>query len=57
MVVGLFRDDASITRLVGAVLLDQHEHWQLEGCRMLCADSTLTVQVLGDISSLQSLRT
>ena len=32
--MGIFPNDAMISRLVGAVLLEQHEHWQLEGRRM-----------------------
>jgi transposase-like protein len=34
-VVGIFPIDAAITRLVGAVLLEPGEHWQLEGRRQL----------------------
>ncbi|MCX5932466.1 MAG: transposase [Cyanobacteria bacterium] len=32
-VVGIFPNDVATTRLVGAVQLDQDEHWQLEGRR------------------------
>ena len=54
-VVGIFPNDASITRLVGAVLLEQHEHWQLEGRRMFSAESMATIPELGDIPTLQTL--
>ncbi|MFN6354741.1 MAG: IS256 family transposase [Cyanobacteriota bacterium] len=42
-VVGIFPNDASITHLVGAVLLEQHEHWQLEGRRMFTAESMAAI--------------
>ncbi|MFM9104545.1 MAG: IS256 family transposase [Cyanobium sp.] len=54
-VVGIFPNDASITRLVGAVLLEQHEHWQLEGRRMFSAESMAAIPELGDIPALQAL--
>ena len=53
-VVGIFPNDAAI-RLVGAVLLERHEHWQLEGRRMFSAESMATIPELGDIPSLQTL--
>lgn len=37
--VGNLPNDDAIIRLVGAVLLEQHEHWQLEGRRMFSLDS------------------
>ena len=54
-VVGIFPNDAAITRLVGAVLLEQHEHWQLEGRRMFSADSMAAIPELDDIPALQAL--
>jgi transposase-like protein len=54
-VVGIFPNDPAITRLVGAVLLEQHEHWQLEGRRMFSAESMATIPELGDIPALQAL--
>jgi len=54
-VVGIFPNDAAIIRLVGAVLLEQHEHWQLEGRRMFTAESMATIPELGDIPALQAL--
>ena len=54
-VVGIFPNDAAITRLVGAVLLEQDEHWQLEGRRMFSAESMASIPELGDIPALQAL--
>ena len=51
-VVGIFPNDAAITRLVGAVLLEQDEHWQLEGRRMFSAESMAAIPELEDIPAL-----
>jgi putative transposase len=45
-VVGIFPNDAAITLLVGAVLLEQDEHWQLEGRRMSSAESMAAIPAL-----------
>lgn len=50
---GIFPNDDAITRLVGAVLLDQDEHWQLEGRRMFSADSMAAIPSLKDLPALQ----
>jgi putative transposase len=52
-VVGIFPNDASITRLVGVVLLEQDEHWQLEGRRIFSADSKAAIPSLKDLPALQ----
>ena len=41
--MGIFPNDTAITRLVGAVLLEQDEHWQLEDRRMLSLDSMVVM--------------
>ena len=51
-VVGIFPNDASITRLVGAVLLEQDEHWKLEGRRMFSAESMAAIPSLEELPAL-----
>jgi putative transposase len=53
-VVGVFPNDVAITRLVGAVLLEQHEHWQLEGRRLFAAESMAAIPELDGVPALQA---
>jgi len=39
---------------VGAVLLEQHEHWQLEGRRMFSAEIMAAILDLENIPALQT---
>ena len=52
-VVGIFPNDAAISRLV-AVLLEQDEHWQLEGRRMFSAESMAAIAELVDLPAMLS---
>ncbi len=47
-VVGIFPNESSITRLGGVVLLEQDDHWQLEGRRMVSLDSMAAIPSIVD---------
>jgi len=55
-VVGILPNDAAITRLVGAVLLEQDEHWQLKGHRMFSAESMAAIPALDALPAQASLQ-
>jgi putative transposase len=42
-VVGIFPNDAAIVLLVGAVMVEQDEHWQLEDRRMFSQESMAAI--------------
>jgi transposase-like protein len=48
-VIGIFANDAASTSLVGAVLMEQDEHCQLEGRRMFSAASMAAIAALENL--------
>ncbi|MGH3613688.1 MAG: IS256 family transposase [Pseudonocardia sp.] len=53
-VVGIFPNEAAITRLVGAILLDQHDEWVAQGRRYMAVDPDTNI-VDHDLVSLPGL--
>ena len=54
-VIGIFANDAASTSLVGAALMEQDEHCQLEGRRMFSAESMAAIPELDGGPALQAL--
>jgi hypothetical protein len=50
------RGSQAINRLVGAVLLEKEEHWQLEGRRMFSAESMAAIPALEAIQQQSALQ-
>ena len=44
-VVGIFPDEAAITRLIGALLLEQNDEWVVQRARIMTLE---TIAPLGD---------
>ena len=55
-VVGIF-PNSTAPPLVGAVLLEQHEHWQLGGRRMFFTESMVAIPELEALPALQTSNT
>ena len=54
-VVGIFPNDATIIRLVGALLLEQQEEWQLDGRRAFSEVSMAKVDTSSEPVPTQSI--
>lgn len=52
--VGIFLNDAAITRLMGVVLLEQDEYRQMEGRRIFSAEGMAAIPELENLPALQT---